>query len=146
VSASRSPLSEPAEAEVSRSSSPDPVRSAEGEGGAAKAASTLVSDTLTLARDVVGLAAAEVRLAALSGLTMLMLVIVTAVLVIMAWGSVAAVVAYVLVAVGLPVAAAGLLVAAAHGVAAFLLWRTVVRLSRSLTLPELRRSLLSSEE
>jgi hypothetical protein len=114
--------------------------------GPAAAAASLLSNTLSLARHVVELAAAELRLAALSGVTMLMLVIVTALLIVMAWGFVAAVAAYGLVAVGLPWPAAGLLIAAVHGGAAYLLWRSVVKLSRSLTLPELRRTVLSSED
>ncbi|HEX6993477.1 MAG TPA: phage holin family protein [Gammaproteobacteria bacterium] len=117
-----------------------------GDSGSAAAAAGLVSGALDLARDIVALAAAELRLAALSGMTMLMLVLVTAALIVVGWTFVAAVAAYVLVQVGLPWPAAGLIIAAVHGVAAFLLWRTVVRLSRSLTLPELRRSVLSQEE
>lgn len=116
------------------------------EPGPAAAAAGLVSGTLELMRDVVGLAAAELRLAALSGVTMLMLVIVAAALIVVAWTFVAAVAVYVLVGFGLPWPAAGLLIAAVHGIAAYLLWRTVVRLSRLLTLPELRRSMLSQEE
>ena len=146
MSSARSPLPEPPDEEAGATSSPGAERSSfEPEAQPTAAAAALISDSVTLVRDVVGLAAAEVRLAALSGLTMLMLVIVAALLIIMAWGFLAAVAAYVLIMFGVPFAAAGLLVAAAHGLAAFLLWRTILRLSRSLTLPELRRSLLSEE-
>lgn len=124
----------------------DEGESPAGEQGPAAAAAGLVTGALELTRDVVALAAAELRLAALSGVTMLMLVIVTAALIVVAWTFIAAVAAYVLVQLGLPWPAAGLLVAAVHGGAAYLLWRTVVRLSRSLTLPELRRSVLSQED
>lgn len=140
MSAARQPL-EPGPA----ASEPTGPTGAE-EQGTGAAASSLISSTLDLARHIVELAAAELRLAALSGVTMVMLVIVTAALIVMAWGFVAAVAAYLLVAAGLPWPAAGLLVAAAHAVAAYLLWRAVVRLSRSLTLPELRRSVLSTED
>lgn len=115
-------------------------------GGPAAAATAVLSAVLRLVRDVTQLAAAEIRLAALSGVTMLMLVIVAALLIVMAWGCIAAVAAYGLVAAGWPLPVAGLAVAAAHLLAAYLLWRFVVRLSRSLTLPELRKAVLKSEE
>lgn len=114
--------------------------------GGAAAATAMLSAALRLARDIAELAAAELRLAALSGVTMLMLVIVAALLIVMAWGCIAAVAAYGLVAAGWPLPVAGLAVAAAHLLAAYLLWRFVVRLSRSLTLPELRKAVLKSEE
>lgn len=114
--------------------------------GPAAAAAGLFEGLLRLARDVVELAAAELRLAALSGVTMLMFVIVAALLIVMAWGFIAAVAAYGLVAAGLSWPVAGLLIAAAHTVAAYLLLRGVVRLSRSLTFPELRRVIMRPEE
>jgi len=145
VSVPRSPLpASEAEAEEPAAGGEDP--GAAEEPGPAAAAASLLSSTLNLANDVVALAAAELRLAALSGVTILMLMVVAAALVVVAWTFIAAVLVYVLVDLGLPWPAAGLLVAALHGAAAYLLWRTIVRLSRSLTLPELRRSVLSQEE
>lgn len=143
MSAARSPVEDAPDREPSASAG-DADPEAGGQGTAA-AAAAVVSNTLNLARDIIDLAAAELRLAALSGVTMLMLVIVTAALLVVGWVFIAAVIAYALVQLGLPWPAAGLLVAAAHGTIAYLLWRTIVRLSRSLTLPELRRSVLSRE-
>lgn len=142
MSTSRSPLEQASHSE--RPTSPDSESGSAEE--TAAAAASLFSNALNLARDVVELAAAELRLAALSSVTMLMLVIVTAALIVVAWGFVAAVLAYVLVQLGLSWPAAGLLVAAVHGVVAYMLWRTIVRLSRSLTLPELRRSVFAQDE
>lgn len=114
--------------------------------GPAAAAASLLESGLGLARDVIELAAAELRLAALSGVTMLMLVIVAALMLVMAWGFVAAVAVYGLAAAGLSWPTAGLVIAGAHLVGAYLLWRAIVRLSRSLTLPELRRTVMRSED
>ena len=110
------------------------------------AAATLFSGVLRLVRDVLDLAAAEVRLAALSGVTIVVSMILAAVLLIMTWAFIASVLAYVLVMLGLPWPAAGLLMAALHAGAAYFLWRRIVGLSRSLTLPELRRSVLPQAE
>lgn len=115
-------------------------------GGRAAAATAVLSAVLRLVRDVTQLAAAEIRLAALSGVTMLMLVIVAALLVVIAWGCLAAVAAYGLVALGWSWPMAGLTIAAVHLLAAYLLLRAVTRLSRSLTLPELRKAVLDTEE
>lgn len=114
--------------------------------GGAAAATAMLSAALRLARDIAELAAAELRLAALSGVTMLMLVIVAALLVVIAWGCLAAVAAYGLVALGWSWPMAGLTIAAVHLLAAYLLLRAVTRLSRSLTLPELRKAVLDTEE
>jgi len=115
-------------------------------GGPAAAATAVLSTVLRLVRDITRLAAAELRLAALSGVTMLMLVIVAALLIVVAWGCIAAVAAYGLVALGWPWPAAGLTIAAAHLLAAYLLLRVVLRLSHSLTLPELRKAVLLDAE
>lgn len=93
-------------------------------------------------RDIAALAAAETRNAAIGAVTMLALAIVAAVLLIVGWVFIAAVVAYGLVQLGVPWALSGLLVAALHGVAAYMLFRIIVKLSRSLTWPTLRRTLL----
>ncbi len=114
--------------------------------GPTTAASALLAHGLKLVRDVLDLAAAELRLAALSGISIVVFMILAAALLIMAWAFVASVLAYVLVALGLPWPAAGLLLAALHGGAAYFLWRRIVALSRSLTLPELRRSVLPQAE
>lgn len=102
----------------------------------ASAAVAAAQDTL---RHLVELVAAETQLAALSGVSMLLLVILAAALSIVGWAFVAGVVAYLLVMLGLPWPVAGLIMAAAHGVAVWLLWRSIVRLSRNLTMPALRR-------
>jgi hypothetical protein len=92
------------------------------------------------AKHLLELAAAEARLAALSGVSMLLMIILAAGLSIVGWGFVAGVAAYLLVLLGLPWPAAGLVMAGAHAIAAYLLWRGVVKLSRNLTLPALRRT------
>lgn len=96
------------------------------------------------ARHLVELAAAEARLAALSGVSMLLMIIVAAALAIVGWGFVASVAAYLLVMLGLSWPAAGLLLALAHAIAAYLLWRGIVKLSHNLTLPALRRTVAGS--
>lgn len=106
----------------------------------------LLAAAAAYARRVAELAAAETRLAASSAVAMLALAIVAAALLIVGWVFAAAVVAYLLVLLGLPWAIAGLVVAALHAVAAFLLFRIILRLSRSLTWPELRRTLLGGAE
>lgn len=144
MSAARSPVEDAPDREPSASAG-DADPEAGGQGTAA-AAAAVVSNTLNLARDIIDLAAAELRLAALSGVTMLMLVIVAALLVVIAWGCLAAVAAYGLVALGWSWPMAGLTIAAVHLLAAYLLLRAVTRLSRSLTLPELRKAVLDTEE
>jgi hypothetical protein len=93
------------------------------------------------AKHLLELAAAETRLAALSGVSMLLMIILAAALSIVGWGFLAGVVAYLLVILGLPWPVAGLVLAGAHAIAAYLLWRNVVKLSGNLTLPALRRTL-----
>lgn len=114
--------------------------------GTAEAAGRLYGAGLDYMRDVAELAAAELRLAALSGISIIALILVAAALVIVAWGVLVAVVGYLLVALGLPVAVAGLVLIGAHLLAAYLLWRAILRLSRSITLPALRRAVLSTRE
>ncbi len=93
------------------------------------------------AQDLVELAAAEVRLAALSGLTMLLCVMIAAAALVVAWGLLVACVLYVFSqsSVGWPIPAFGL--AVGHALLAYYLWHVTVRLSRNLTLPELRGTL-----
>jgi len=129
--------------------SADPGAAAPGadeDDGPAAAASALVATGTAYVRRVVELAAAEARLAAISGISMLLMVIVAAALVVVAWALLASVAAYLLVALGLSWPAAGLILALANGIAAYLLWRGAVRLSRALTLPALRRAILEAEE
>ena len=93
------------------------------------------------AQDLVELAAAETRLAALSGLTMLLCVMIAAAALVVAWGLLVACVLYLFSRspVGWPLPAFGL--AVCHAVFAYYLWHVTVRLSRDLTLPELRTTL-----
>lgn len=96
-------------------------------------------------RHLVDLAAAEARLAAMSGLAMLLLVIVCAASLVVAWILIVASVLYLfsLSQIPWPYAAVGF--AAAHGVFAFYCWRLTTRLSRNLTLPELRHAVGSRQ-
>lgn len=122
------------------------VHRLEESGRPAAAAAEAFDAARRYAQGIVELAAAEARLAAISGASMLLMMMVAAVLVTVAWGLLAGVAAYLLVAGGLSWPVAGLLLAAAHAAAAYLLWRGAVSLSRSLTLPALRRTVLSTEE
>jgi hypothetical protein len=78
------------------------------------------------------------RLAALSGLTMLLCVMIAAAALVVAWGLLVACVLYLFSRspVGWPIPAFGLSVG--HALFAYYLWHVTVRLSRNLTLPELR--------
>jgi len=93
------------------------------------------------AQDLVELAAAEVRLAALSSLTMLLCVMIAAAALVVAWGLLVACILYVFSRspIGWPIPAFGL--AVGHAAFAYYLWHVTVRLSRNLTLPELRTTL-----
>ncbi len=95
---------------------------------------------------ILELVAAEVRLAALSGLTMLLLVMIASAAIVVAWGLLVAGVLYLfsLTALGWPLPAFGL--ALGHVLLAHYLWQVTVRLSRNLTLPELRRTTLGLQE
>ncbi len=92
------------------------------------------------------LAAASSGLAAMSGVTMLVLAIVASVLLIVAWILVVSVIAYVVVLAGVTWIAVGLGLAALHIVAAYLMYRKALRLSRDLTMPALRSALFPREE
>lgn len=116
------------------------------EGGPADAAAAVVTAAAAYVRGLIELAAVEARLAALSGAWMLVLVIVAAALLVLTWAILAGVVGYLLVAAGLSWPLAGLLLAAVHAAGAYFSWRAIVRLSRSLTLPQLRRAVLSADE
>ena len=92
-------------------------------------------------QDLVELAEAEARLAALSGLTMILSVMLAAAAIVVAWGLLVAciLVAFSRTSLGWPIPA--LIVALGHVALAHFLWQYTVRLSRNLTLPELRTSL-----
>ncbi|MBN1238985.1 MAG: hypothetical protein JXB36_10815 [Gammaproteobacteria bacterium] len=109
-------------------------------------ASAAVAAAQDAARHFAELLAAETRLAALSGVSIVLMVIVAAALSIVGWAFVAAVATYLLVMLGLPWPAAGLLMAGVHALAAYLLWRGIVRLSANLTLPAVRRAVTGSAE
>jgi len=93
------------------------------------------------AHDLVELTAAEVRLAALSALTMLLCVMVAAAALVVAWGLLVACLLYVLSRTPLGWPGPAVVLAVGHAVLAYYLWNVTVRLSRSLTLPELRTTL-----
>jgi hypothetical protein len=97
-------------------------------------------------QDLVELAAAEMRLAALSSLTMLLCVMIAAAALVVAWGLLVACILYVFsrTPVGWAIPALGF--AVGHAVFAYYLWQVTVRLSRNLTLPELRATLHSPLE
>ncbi len=97
-------------------------------------------------QDLVELAEAETRLAALSGLTMILCVMIAAAALVVAWGLLVACVLFALslTPLGWPIPA--LIVALGHVALAYFLWQYTVRLSRNLTLPELRTSLRSRIE
>jgi hypothetical protein len=90
------------------------------------------------------LAAAETRLAALSILTMLLLVMIASAAVVIAWALLVVCVLYLVsrTTLGWPLPA--LCIGAGHVVLAYCLWHATVRLSRNLTLPELRTTLGAS--
>ncbi|HUF74041.1 MAG TPA: phage holin family protein [Gammaproteobacteria bacterium] len=92
-------------------------------------------------QDLVELAEAETRLAALSGLTMIFSIMIAAVALVVAWGLLVACVLFVFsrTPLGWPIPA--FIVALGHVALAYFLWQYAVRLSRNLTLPELRTSL-----
>ena len=87
------------------------------------------------------LAAAEVHLAALSGLTMLLCVMIAAAALVVAWGLLVACVLYLFSRSPLNWPLPALLLAIGHAAFAYYLWHITVRLSRNLTLPELRTTL-----
>jgi hypothetical protein len=96
--------------------------------------------------DLVELTTAELRLAALSGLTMLLCVMIAAAALVVAWGLLVACALYLFSRspLGWPIPAFGF--AVAHAALAYSLWQFTVRLSRNLTLPELRTSLRARPE
>jgi hypothetical protein len=102
----------------------------------------LVTATKKRVQGVVELAAAEARLAALSGLAMLLLVLVAAAALVVGWVLLVACLLYLISLLGIAWLWPGFGFALAHALLAFYLWQVAVRLSRNLTLPELRTSLL----
>jgi hypothetical protein len=90
----------------------------------------------------VELAAAEARLAALSGLAMLLLVMIAAAALVVAWVLIVACILYLLARADIGWSIPALIIALAHAGLAYYLWQLTVRLSRNLTLPELRTTLV----
>jgi hypothetical protein len=109
--------------------------------GVEPAARELLHAAKIRVRDVIELAAAETRLAALSGLAMLILVIVAAAALIVAWLLIVLCVLYLFALAEVGWLIPALVIAGVHAGLAFYLWQVAVRLSRNLTLPELRTSL-----
>jgi DNA-binding IclR family transcriptional regulator len=106
-----------------------------------QSAEELVRAATQRVHNLLELTAAELRLAALSGLTMLLCVMVAAAALVVAWGLLVACALYVFSRspLGWPIPA--LCFAVGHALLAHYLWQFTVRLSRNLTLPELRTSL-----
>jgi hypothetical protein len=92
-------------------------------------------------RDLMELAEAETRLAALSGLTMILSVMIAAVALVVAWALLVACILFVFARTSLGWPIPALMLALGHAALAHFLWQYTVRLSRNLTLPELRTSL-----
>jgi hypothetical protein len=105
-------------------------------------ADELVCSAAQRIRDVVELAAAEARLAALSGLAMLLLVMIAAAALVVAWVLIVACILYLLARADIGWSIPALIIALAHAGLAYYLWQLTVRLSRNLTLPELRTTLV----
>lgn len=128
----------------SDSERPSPSRPSSGDDLSAAASEWLHAATSSL-RHVVDLAAAEAQLAAMSGLSMIVMMAMVAAALVVAWGLVVAMVGVALVALGVPLLLAGLVLTAAQLLLAYWLWRATLKLSRNLTLPELRRTVLSAQ-
>ncbi|MEO8467714.1 MAG: hypothetical protein ABI640_20495 [Gammaproteobacteria bacterium] len=94
---------------------------------------------------LVDLAAAEVRLAALSGLTMLLLVMIASAALVVAWALVVGCLLYLLSRTGIGWPIPAFLLAVAHVALAYTLWQITVRLSKNLSLPELRRTAFAAQ-
>jgi hypothetical protein len=92
-------------------------------------------------RDLVELAEAETRLAALSGLTMILSVMIAAAALVIAWALLVVCILFVFSLTSFGWAIPALMIALGHAALAHYLWQYTVRLSRNLTLPELRTSL-----
>ncbi len=113
------------------------------EGASTSAAGRAVLDAARQrAHELVELAAAETRLAALSGLAMVLLVIVAAAALLVAWVLLVACVLYLFARSSIDWLVPALVMVAGHAALAYYLWQVAVRLSRNLTLPELRTTLL----
>ena len=104
-----------------------------------------VEELLTAAaqrvHDVVELAAAETRLAAVSGLAMLLLVMIAAAALFIAWGLLVACVLFIFSRTRIDWLIPAFVLVLAHAGLAYYLWQTTARLSRNLTLPQLRTTL-----
>jgi hypothetical protein len=120
--------------------------SSSGPVAAAPPAEELVRTAAQRIRDVVDLAAAEARLAALSGLAMLLLVMIAAAALVVAWVLIVAYVLYLFSLADIGWSIPALVIAFAHAGLAYYLWQLTVRLSRNLTLPELRTTLVRPRE
>jgi hypothetical protein len=105
-----------------------------------------LSATRERARSVSQLAAAEAKLAAQSVALMAFLAMLTAVCLLGSWGMLLAGLVYALHQAGLPLWGALVAVALANGVAAYLLWRTALGLSRHLEFSATRAELRHEPE
>jgi hypothetical protein len=106
----------------------------------------LARAALQRVQHITELAAAEVHLAALSGLTMLLCVMIAAAALVVAWGLLVACVLYLFSRSPVNWPLPALLLAIGHAAFAYYLWQVTVRLSRNLTLPELRTTLRRNVE
>jgi hypothetical protein len=92
------------------------------------------------------LATAEVRLAAISGISILLLVVLSAGFAVIGWALLIACALFLSTRLGLPLEWSALALAALHGILASYLWRAALRLSRNLSLPEVRSRLARAEQ
>ena len=106
----------------------------------------LARAALQRVQHITELAAAEVHLAALSGLAMLLCVMIAAAALVVAWGLLVACVLYLFSRSPVNWPLPALLLAIGHAAFAYYLWQVTVRLSRNLTLPELRTTLRRNVE
>jgi hypothetical protein len=104
----------------------------------------LLSASLSRARSLMELAGAELRLAAVSGLSMLLLILLAGGALMISWGLLVVSCLQIAATLGIPWVWTALVLALAHALLAVYLWHAAVGLSRDLTLPELRKSLVAS--
>lgn len=112
------------------------------EAGTGTAGRAVLDAARARAHELVELAAAETRLAALSGLAMVLLVIVAAAALLVAWVLLVACVLYLFARSSIDWLVPAFVMVIGHAALAYYLWQVAVRLSRNLTLPELRTTLL----
>ena len=120
-----------------------------GVAGGAAGIGAAVEDFLQALRgrlsSIIDLAAAETRLAAMAGATMLIFVILATVFAVTGWAFLVAAAGALAMQAGISWAAIALVIGLVHVAGAVALWVAAMRLSRHLTLPELRAALAGSD-